>query len=71
MLNFIEINDTVVTFLWASEESGYRHLYLITSSLTQTENGISESTPQGEDRESVEESTLASRVISKVCKIKL
>lgn len=33
LLHFLEITDNTVTFLWASEETGYRHLYLITSSL--------------------------------------
>lgn len=33
MLHFIELNETQVKFIWASEESGFRHLYLITSSL--------------------------------------
>jgi dipeptidyl-peptidase 9 len=33
LLHFIEITDTGVKFLWASEESGYRHLYHVTSSL--------------------------------------
>nr|XP_014088753.1 dipeptidyl peptidase 9 isoform X1 [Bactrocera oleae]XP_014088754.1 dipeptidyl peptidase 9 isoform X1 [Bactrocera oleae]XP_036233185.1 dipeptidyl peptidase 9 isoform X1 [Bactrocera oleae]XP_036233186.1 dipeptidyl peptidase 9 isoform X1 [Bactrocera oleae]XP_036233187.1 dipeptidyl peptidase 9 isoform X1 [Bactrocera oleae]XP_036233188.1 dipeptidyl peptidase 9 isoform X1 [Bactrocera oleae]XP_036233189.1 dipeptidyl peptidase 9 isoform X1 [Bactrocera oleae]XP_036233190.1 dipeptidyl peptidase 9 i len=33
LLYFLEITDTTVTFLWASEETGFRHLYLVTSSL--------------------------------------
>lgn len=42
LLNFIKINDETCTFLWASEETGYRHLYLVTSSLTKKlANGIS------------------------------
>ncbi|CAD6996342.1 unnamed protein product [Ceratitis capitata] len=34
LLYFLEITDTTVTFLWASEETGFRHLYLVTSSLS-------------------------------------
>lgn len=34
VLEFIELSDTAVTFLWAAEDTGYRHLYLITASLT-------------------------------------
>uniref|UniRef100_A0A182RYC3 Dipeptidyl-peptidase n=1 Tax=Anopheles funestus TaxID=62324 RepID=A0A182RYC3_ANOFN len=33
VLQFVELSEQEVTFLWASEETGYRHLYLITSSL--------------------------------------
>lgn len=34
MLHIFPITDNgEVTFIWASEESGYRHLYLITSLL--------------------------------------
>ncbi|XP_058055643.1 dipeptidyl peptidase 9 [Anopheles bellator] len=33
LLHFIELTDHEITFLWASEETGFRHLYLITSSL--------------------------------------
>ncbi|XP_017469949.1 PREDICTED: dipeptidyl peptidase 9 [Rhagoletis zephyria] len=41
LLYFLEITDTTVTFLWASEETGFRHLYLVTSSLgTETLNGF-------------------------------
>lgn len=39
----MEITDTTVTFLWASEETGFRHLYLVTSSLcAKTMNGCNE-----------------------------
>lgn len=34
LLNFIQITDTTCTFLWASEETGFRHLYLVISSLS-------------------------------------
>lgn len=66
LVNFIEINDAVVTFLWASRGSGYRHLCLIASSLAQAEGGISESSPRSEDRGGVEDSTLAARVMGKI-----
>ncbi|XP_030562488.1 dipeptidyl peptidase 9 [Drosophila novamexicana] len=36
MLYFLELNDMTVTYLWASEETGFRHLYLVTSSLLLT-----------------------------------
>lgn len=35
ILEFIEYTDTQVTFIWASEESGFRHLYLVTALLQQ------------------------------------
>ena len=45
-LYFLEITNIACTFLWASEESGFRHLYLITSSLTDINNiGINGSNP--------------------------
>lgn len=34
LLYFLDIDDSKVTFLWASEETGFRHIYLITSSLS-------------------------------------
>lgn len=37
ILEFIECTDTQVTFIWASEESGFRHLYLVTALLQQQE----------------------------------
>lgn len=33
ILEFVEITSTHVTFVWASEETGFRHLYLVTSML--------------------------------------
>ncbi|XP_061504968.1 dipeptidyl peptidase 9 [Anopheles gambiae] len=41
VLQFVELSEQEVTFLWASEESGFRHLYLVTSSLSP--NGCSSS----------------------------
>lgn len=46
ILHFLEITDTSCTFVWASEETEFRHLYLITSRLhldapqTQLESNI-------------------------------
>lgn len=42
LLYFLEINDTQVQFIWASEESGYRHLYQVTSALEvkPSQNGL-------------------------------
>lgn len=46
ILHFLEITETSCTFVWASEETGFRHLYLITSGLhldapqTQLESNI-------------------------------
>lgn len=46
LLHFLEITDTTVTFLWASEETGFRHLYLVTSSLcAKTLNGCNDPAP--------------------------
>lgn len=62
VLTFLEITDSTVTFIWASEDSGFRHLYLVTSSLVQSTNGIKESM--------VIEHTdinLVPSIISKVC----
>uniref|UniRef100_A0A182ME48 Dipeptidyl peptidase 9 n=1 Tax=Anopheles culicifacies TaxID=139723 RepID=A0A182ME48_9DIPT len=33
VLQFVELSDQEITFLWASEETGFRHLYMVTSSL--------------------------------------
>lgn len=42
LLYFVEITEHTVQYIWASEESGYRHLYLVTSSLDQKpfQNGL-------------------------------
>lgn len=46
ILQFLELSDTSCTFVWASEETDFRHLYLITSALhldasqTQLESNI-------------------------------
>ncbi|XP_055608530.1 dipeptidyl peptidase 9 [Uranotaenia lowii] len=44
ILHFLEITDDKITFLWASEETGFRHLYWVTSSLaTDGSNNVSSS----------------------------
>ncbi|KAI4482250.1 hypothetical protein M0804_008801 [Polistes exclamans] len=44
LLYFLPSDDpTEVKFLWGSEESDFRHLYLITSSITGLSNGVEES----------------------------
>lgn len=39
----MDVTDTSITFIWGSEDTGFRHLYLITSSLVQSANGVKES----------------------------
>lgn len=39
LMQFIEYSDNYVTFIWGAEETGYRHLYLVTASLQSTSNG--------------------------------
>lgn len=64
VLTFLDITDTTVTFIWASEDSGFRHLYLITSSLVQAAaNGIKESMAI----EHTDCINLVPSIISKVC----
>ncbi|XP_055857194.1 dipeptidyl peptidase 9 [Episyrphus balteatus] len=68
LLYFLEITDTTVTFLWASEETGFRHLYLITSSISGTTavNGCKDNAMQNENLESHNASTLIPILINKV-----
>lgn len=47
ILEFIEVTDTKVKFLWASEETGFRHLYLVTSLLQQQQQQQSEQCTNG------------------------
>jgi dipeptidyl-peptidase 9 len=46
LLCFLPSNDhnNEVQFIWASEDTGYRHLYLITSQIIPYTNGVTEST---------------------------
>lgn len=62
LLHFVEITDTQVTFIWASEETGFRHLYLITSSLVMATNGLKDPTLV----ERGECGTLTPRIVNKV-----
>ncbi|BFF88851.1 dipeptidyl peptidase 9 [Drosophila madeirensis] len=71
MLYILEVSDTSVTYVWASEETGFRHLYLVTSSLVLTNaNGQSDagtpSAPQQQQPSFVEQSALQPRIINKV-----
>ncbi len=63
-MTFMDITDTTVTFIWASEDSGFRHLYLITSSLVQSTNGIKESMVIEHTDDCI---NLVPSIISKVC----
>ncbi|EDW34620.1 GL22341 [Drosophila persimilis] len=74
MLCFLDVSDTSVTYVWASEETGFRHLYLVTSSLVLTNaNGQSDAgtpAPQQQQQQPqpsfVEQSALQPRIINKV-----
>lgn len=45
LLYFLPSNEhNEVQFIWASEDTGYRHLYLITSQIMPYTNGVTEST---------------------------
>ncbi|XP_055378183.1 dipeptidyl peptidase 8 [Condylostylus longicornis] len=79
-LNFLEINESTCTFIWASEETGFRHLYLITSSLAvanesncspthnliKTLNGCSETSVNNENSENIDSASLIPRIVNKV-----
>lgn len=71
LFTFIEYGEDEVTFIWASEESGYRHLYLITSSLCQAMNGIvftdeGDSLNQNPEEKYIGAANLVARIVSKV-----
>ncbi|KAL7017779.1 hypothetical protein ACKWTF_010525 [Chironomus riparius] len=68
LLYFIDIGDNYIQFIWSSEESGYRHLYLITSSLdikTPVQNGIRTHSAFGED-EHFTDNNLKARIVKKI-----
>lgn len=45
ILHFLPSNEhNEVQFIWASEDTGYRHLYLITSQIMNYTNGVTETT---------------------------
>ncbi|KAH8398150.1 hypothetical protein KR215_007414 [Drosophila sulfurigaster] len=71
MLYFLEISDISATYVWASEETGFRHLYLVTSSLLLSHvNGCqtdgSAMTAQQAQPNFVEPSALQPRIVNKV-----
>ena len=49
LLYFLEITQNTVTFLWAAEDTGFRHIYLVTSSLRSMSqmNGCSNTAADG------------------------
>uniref|UniRef100_B3P6W3 GG12305 n=1 Tax=Drosophila erecta TaxID=7220 RepID=B3P6W3_DROER len=67
MLHFLDLTDTSVTFLWASEETGFRHLYLVTASLLLSQaNGQPDPGSAGAQPSFVEQSALQPRILNKV-----
>lgn len=58
----MNINDTSVQFIWASEETGFRHLYLVTSSLI----GAVQNSIDPRNIESYSNSYLTPRIVNKV-----
>lgn len=67
LLHFLEITDQYVQFIWSSEETGYRHLYLITASLEvkpPSQNGLRTHSAFGSDAE--EDSNMKARIVTKV-----
>lgn len=72
LLTFVDYNDSEVTFIWGSEESDFRHLYLITSSLQSMNGAVFSNTAHpptsrcpGSDEEYAGAS-LVPRIVSKV-----
>lgn len=63
LLYFLEITDTTVSFIWSSEETGYRHIYSVTSSLVNVSNGTLQNSIYNSFGDP---STLAPRLISKI-----
>jgi len=79
LLHFIEINENSITFLWASECTGFRHLYLVTASLTSNSNNLNGfynhdnsssmnrmSVMSDENMESIDDIEYVPRIINKV-----
>ncbi|KAK9882150.1 hypothetical protein WA026_019667 [Henosepilachna vigintioctopunctata] len=61
LLYFLPSNDhTEVKFIWASEDTGFRHLYLVTVQIMPYSNGV------GEIREPMDFVYLQPRILSKV-----
>lgn len=59
-LQFLEMTDSHVTFIWASEETGFRHLYLVTSAIGHNANG---SLNTDEEMDGI---TLGPRILQKI-----
>ncbi|KAH8419166.1 hypothetical protein KR222_007338 [Zaprionus bogoriensis] len=69
MLYFLELSDMSVTYVWASEETGFRHLYLVTSSLLLNHhNGCQPdaATAAAQQPNFVEPAALQPRIVNKV-----
>uniref|UniRef100_A0A0C4FEI9 LD33755p n=1 Tax=Drosophila melanogaster TaxID=7227 RepID=A0A0C4FEI9_DROME len=67
MLHFLDLTETSVTFLWASEETGFRHLYLVTASLLLSQaNGQPDPGSVGAQPSFVDLSALQPRILNKV-----
>lgn len=64
ILEFIEMTDTQVTFIWASEETGFRHLYSVTSLLQQQSDQCTNGTLNNADN--MKRTSWEPRVVSKV-----
>lgn len=67
ILEFIEMTDTQVTFIWASEETGFRHLYLVTSLLQQQQQQMDHSTNgSASTNDSIKRGLCEPRIVSKM-----
>ncbi|XP_055680825.1 dipeptidyl peptidase 8 [Lutzomyia longipalpis] len=70
LLHFLDVTPATVSFLWASEESGFRHLYLVTSSLLgNSVNGVRDDTAQtspSSDEAHTGSANLHPRIVNKV-----
>lgn len=73
MLYFLEISEISVTYVWASEETGFRHLYLVTSSLhlthvngCQTDATAAAAAAASQQPNFVEPAALQARIVNKV-----
>lgn len=64
ILEFIEVTDTQCTFIWASEETGFRHLYLVTSVLQSQDQSTTNGTLNITDN--LNSALLEPRIVSKV-----
>lgn len=73
LLYILDISDTQINFIWASEETGYRHLYIISSSFIpiSANVNISNTSRTFKDNKLIDTadiSTLVPRVLNKVCR---